>query len=161
MIAMALSCRPKLLICDEPTSTLDVSTQSEILKLIGELKKEVGTSILYITHNLGVIAQICQRVGIMYAGKLVEIADTMTIFDRSLHPYTKGLISAYPRIDIDVDTLPNIPGVVPNLIDPPPGCIFHPRCTLFKKGLCDKEMPKLIEVEKGHFVRCWLMVSER
>lgn len=156
MIAMALSCNPQLLIADEPTTALDVTIQAQILKLMRDLKQEYGSSILLITHNLGVVAEMCERVGVMYAGSMAEIADARTIFKSPKHPYTIGLMKAVPTVTMELERLNSIPGNVPNLITPPTGCRFHPRCE-FAKEFCKIEKPSLIEIEKGHFVACHMV----
>jgi oligopeptide/dipeptide ABC transporter ATP-binding protein len=128
MIAMALSCNPKLLIADEPTTALDVTIQAQILRLMDKLKEEFQASVLLITHDLGVIAQQCENVGVMYAGEIVELGSVEAIFENPLHPYTVGLNKAIPRLDVDLGRLEIIEGMVPNLIEVPSGCRFHPRC---------------------------------
>jgi len=155
MIAMALSCNPDLLIADEPTTALDVTIQAQVLDLMRQLKEEFGSSILFITHDLGVIAEMCDRVAIMYAGNIVEYGDVITIFKNSKHPYTKGLVRSIPRLDERRRRFDTIRGSVPNLIFPPSGCRFHPRCA-FKKESCDKQKPLPYEVEPGHYVSCFL-----
>jgi peptide/nickel transport system ATP-binding protein len=152
VIAMALACSPRLLLADEPTTSLDVTTQAQILDLIKKLKGEFGSSVLYITHNLGVVAEICDRVGVMYAGSLVELTDVKKLFKNPLHPYTKALFAAIPKPG---KKLQSIVGTVPNLITPPTGCRFHPRCPKAMK-VCPKMVPKMKEVKKGHFVACHL-----
>jgi len=152
VIAMALACSPKLLLADEPTTSLDVTTQAQILDLIRKLKAEFGSSVLYITHNLGVVAEMCDRVGVMYAGSLVELTDVKKLFKNPLHPYTKALFAAIPKPGCK---LQSIVGTVPNLINPPTGCRFHPRCPKAMK-ICPKVVPKMKEVRKGHFVACHL-----
>ena len=154
MIAMALACKPQLLIADEPTTALDVTIQAQILKLMKDLQKETGTTILMITHNLGVIAEICDRVGVMYAGTIVEIGTTVDIFKEPLHPYTQGLMSSIPRINHRTARLETIEGSVPNLVKPPSGCRFHPRCP-YAMEICSKRNP-MTEVRPGHFVACHL-----
>ena len=156
MIAMALSCNPALLIADEPTTALDVTIQSQILKLIDDLRKEFNTSVLLITHDLGVIAKTCDNVALMYAGYIVEYTDVYTFFREPLHPYAKGLMKSIPRLDSEIKKLEIIKGLVPNLLDLPPGCPFHPRCD-FCFELCTKKMPELINVVKNHLVRCHLV----
>jgi len=156
MIAMALSCNPALLIADEPTTALDVTIQSQILKLIDDLRKEFNTSVLLITHDLGVIAKTCDNVALMYAGYIVEYTDVYTFFREPLHPYAKGLMKSIPRLDSEIKKLEIIKGLVPNLLDLPPGCPFHPRCD-FCFELCTKKMPELINIEKNHLVRCHLV----
>jgi peptide/nickel transport system ATP-binding protein/oligopeptide transport system ATP-binding protein len=155
MIAMALSCNPQLLIADEPTTALDVTIQAQILKLINELKEKLNTSVLLITHDMGVVAEMCDHVAIMYGGHIVEHSDIYTIFSNPMHPYTKGLSKSIPRMDLDVERLETIKGVVPNLLDLPPGCPFNSRCD-FCMDVCFKEMPELIPVKKGHLVKCHL-----
>ncbi len=155
MIAMALCCNPALLIADEPTTALDVTIQAQILRLINELKDEFGASVLLITHDLGVVAEMCDNVAVMYAGHIVEHTDVDTIFSNPLHPYTKGLNKSIPRLDVDMERLETIKGLVPNLIDLPSGCPFHPRCS-YCSDKCMKEMPELKEVEDNHLVKCHL-----
>ncbi|MBL3592668.1 MAG: ABC transporter ATP-binding protein [Synergistaceae bacterium] len=154
MIAMALACRPALLIADEPTTALDVTVQAQILDLMNDLKKQFGSSVLLITHALGVIAETAQRVVVMYAGRVVEEADVEPLFDEPLHPYTRGLLRSIPRLDCDRSRLDVIPGVVPNPLDFPPGCRFHNRCDcVFDR--CRREEPPLF-LFGGRSVRCWL-----
>ena len=155
MIAIALSCRPQLLIADEPTTALDVTIQAQILKLIQELQDEMDTSVLMITHNLGIVAEVCDRVGVMYAGCLVERASTDSIFKEPLHPYTQGLMNAIPKLDLELSRLETIEGNVPNLINPPSGCRFHTRCPYVMEH-CKKEKPQLIDIAPGHSVACHL-----
>ncbi len=153
MIAMALSCNPKLLIADEPTTALDVTIQAQILELMLQLQKEFGMAIIMITHDLGVIAETCQRVVVMYAGKIAEYTDVRTLFKNPKHPYTWGLMNAIARLDIEQKELYNIPGIVPDPLHFPQGCKFHTRCP-FADDKCKTEEPELLEVEKNHFVRC-------
>ena len=162
MIAMALSCNPRLLIADEPTTALDVTIQAQILELMHELRERIGMSILFITHDLSVIAEMADRVIVMYAGKVVEQADVAPLFQEPLHPYTKGLIGSRPRADQDVEEagtgrarLPFIPGSVPNPLQMPPGCPFHPRCSS-AMPICSLQMPGPRILAPGHEVRCWL-----
>lgn len=160
MIAMALSCEPSLLIADEPTTALDVTIQAQILDLILKMKEDRGTSVILITHDLGVVAEMAQRVLVMYAGKIVEEADVRTLFKRPLHPYTQGLLVSIPYLQTEGGVskktkLQEIPGIVPSLLNLPPGCKFHPRCSL-KIEKCTREEPALKPAEKGHLVRCWL-----
>ncbi len=162
MIAMALACLPELLIADEPTTALDVTIQAQILDLIRELRKNMGTSVILITHDLGVVAEMCERVAVMYAGEIVEQADVQDLFDKPLHPYTLGLIGSIPILGEIKDRLEVIPGSVPNLVNLPPGCRFAPRCQArIKHGLeiCTEAKPDLIEARDNHFVRCWLYQS--
>jgi len=158
MIAMALASEPKMLIADEPTTALDVTTQAQILDLIKELRRVTESSVLFITHDLAVIAEMCDRVGVMYAGNLVEEATTEELFFNARHPYTQGLLQSIPKLPANgtkFQKLQSIPGSVPNLIYPPAGCRFHPRCP-YKMDICEKEKPRLIDVSKGHKVACWL-----
>ncbi len=160
MIAMALSCNPALLIADEPTTALDVTIQAQILKLIDKLKENFDTSILLITHDLGVIAETCDNVALMYAGYIVESTDVHSFFKNPLHPYAQGLLKSIPRLDLKVKKLDIIKGIVPNLLDTPKGCPFNPRCEYcFEK--CTKKLPELIEIEKNHLVRCWLFGDKK
>jgi len=153
MIAMMLACNPDLLIADEPTTALDVTVQAQILDLMKELQQRVGTAIWLITHNLGIIAEMCDRVGVMYAGYIVEIGTTEKIFDNPDHPYTRGLMRAIPKVTDERKRLDIIPGSVPNLIEPPTGCRFHPRCR-YRTNVCIECEPPLKEVEKDHQVAC-------
>jgi peptide/nickel transport system ATP-binding protein len=158
MIAMALSCNPKLLIADEPTTALDVTIQAQILELLNELKAKLGMAVLLITHDMGVIAETAQRVMVMYAGKVVEEAPVKDLFKEPLHPYTQGLLRSIPRIDtaaIHKKRLEAIPGVVPSLLNLPRGCSFEPRCP-HAKPVCKDQDPVLKEVKRGHRVSCWL-----
>ena len=153
MIAMALSCRPDLLLADEPTTNLDVTIQAQIIELISELQREFGTSIIYITHDLGIVAEVAEDVAIMYAGRIVEYADVVTIYKRPRHPYTQALLTSVPRVDMTRRRLTVIPGSVPDLVNLPPGCSFHPRCR-YAKDICKEETPLLVEVDSGHFAAC-------
>jgi peptide/nickel transport system ATP-binding protein len=162
MIAMALACQPKLLIADEPTTALDVTIQAQILKLMNELKKEHGTSILFITHDLGVIAQMADDVAVMYCGQVVEMAPARTIFTKSeySHPYTEGLMISIPRLDTPAnERLDAIPGAVPHPLDLPKGCKFAPRCKYCTER-CKMEEPELTEVVPGQQVRCFYARKE-
>jgi len=157
MIAMALACKPDILIADEPTTALDVTIQAQVLKLMNELKDEQGTSILFITHDLGVINQMADDVIVMYCGEVVEMAESKTIFQsaKSSHPYTEGLLHSIPRLDTPIGArLDAIPGSVPHPLDLPPGCKFAPRCK-YRTEKCEKEHPDLIEVAPNHKVRCF------
>jgi peptide/nickel transport system ATP-binding protein len=158
MIAMALSCQPKLLIADEPTTALDVTIQAQILELMQEMKDRFGMAIMLITHAMGVVAETCQRVTVMYAGKVVEEAPVRELFGSPRHPYTQGLIRSIPRVDRAAkhkERLEAIPGTVPSLLEPPPGCRFAARCR-YATEICTRAMPPLKEVAPGHFVRCVL-----
>lgn len=158
MIAMALSCNPKLLIADEPTTALDVTIQAQILDLMRDLRKELGTAIMMITHDLGVIAELVDKVVVMYTGKIVEAADTHTIFKSPQHPYTIGLLASIPRLDGGGERLQTIPGSVPIPGSFPVGCGFHPRCP-FATELCVAKRPPAFEVGEGHQVACWKIVD--
>lgn len=155
MIAMALACRPKLLIADEPTTAVDVTIQAQILDLLLELQRELHLSVLLITHNLGIVAETCQRVGVMYAGTLAEVAKTKDLFKEPLHPYTRRLLSSLPRPDARGQPLTSIPGSVPSMVDPPPGCRYHPRCEFAMKS-CSVRRPALLEHRPGHEAACLL-----
>ncbi|HOI64818.1 MAG TPA: ABC transporter ATP-binding protein, partial [Mesotoga sp.] len=154
MIAMALSCNPKLLFADEPTTALDVTIQAQILELMKSLQEQYGMALVMITHDLGVIAEMAQRVVVMYAGKVVEYAEVLTLFKKPRHPYTWGLMNAIPKLDEDKEVLYNIPGVVPDPLDFPDGCRFNTRCPL-ATDKCRKEEPPLVEVEENHTSACW------
>lgn len=162
MIAMALSCRPSLLIADEPTTALDVTIQAQILELMKELQKEYGMAIILITHDMGVVAEMSDKVAVMYAGKVVEYGDVKTIFTEPKHPYTYALLESIPRIDVEQERLKSIPGNVPDPLNFPPGCKFHPRCEFFEKGKCDVEEPELEDLDGNHKVRCffWQKLDE-
>jgi len=155
MIAMALLRKPKLLLADEMTTALDVTVQAQILQLLKELRNEIDASVILITHDLAVVAEVCDRVAVMYAGDVVEVADVDEIFKNPLHPYTKGLLASIPRVDTTIDEQTSIGGSVPNLIYPPSGCRFNPRCPkAFAK--CPAKKPTLIEVSPRHLVSCFL-----
>ena len=153
VIAMALACNPSLLIADEPTTALDVTIQAQVLKMIRDLQEEINTSMLLITHDLGVVAETCQKVAIMYAGEIVEQGSAEDIFDRTAHPYTKGLFDSIPSIDKKMDRLTPIEGLMPDPSNLPQGCSFCPRCK-HADGKCEKEKPELREISDGHFCRC-------
>lgn len=159
MIAMALAMRPEILIADEPTTALDVTIQAQILDLIRDLRNQIGTAVILITHDLGVVAEIADWVAVMYAGQVVEQAAVTPLFEEPLHPYTRGLINSIPVLGETKRRLADIDGVVPNLVDLPPGCNFAPRCKArVKHGLtiCEELNPGLDEVIPNHVVRCWL-----
>jgi len=159
LIAIALACKPELIIADEPTTAVDVTTQAKILRLLLKLRDETGTSILIITHNLGVIAEVCDRVCVMYAGQLVEVGSVSDVFKHAFHPYTIGLMGAIHHIG-DEKEPEEIQGNVPILLKPPPGCRFNPRCPRVM-DICSKEKPELIEMHQGHSVSCWLFQEEK
>jgi peptide/nickel transport system ATP-binding protein len=153
VIAIALACNPKLLIADEPTTALDVTIQAQVLDLMNDLKNKFKTAMIMITHDLGVVAQVCDKVAIMYAGEIVENGRIEDIFENTKHPYTKGLFASIPNLDDDVDRLKPIKGVLPDPTDLPSGCKFHTRCHNAKK-ICQEREPKPIEISKGHYVKC-------
>jgi len=159
MIAMALSCNPLLLIADEPTTALDVTIQAQILELMERFKDELRMALLLITHNLGVIAEVSDRVVLVYAGETVEYADVISIFKRPRHPYMMGLLESAPRLDDVGEKLKVIKGVVPTALNLPKGCRFHPRCEKVME-VCRVKPPRILEVEENHGVRCWLYDSE-
>ena len=153
MIAMALASEPKLLVADEPTTALDVTIQAQILDLLSELKQRLGMAILLITHNLGIVGDMADRVAVMYAGQIVELSPAKELLRRPLHPYTKALMASVPKLRGDADRLSAIPGNVPRIGNFPPGCRFAPRCPIAKPECSDK-IPELVEVEAGRWVRC-------
>jgi oligopeptide/dipeptide ABC transporter ATP-binding protein len=162
MIAMALALVPELLIADEPTTALDVTIQAQILDVIRDMRSKLGTSVILITHDLGIIAEMADRVAVMYAGRIVEQSEVNEIFEHPLHPYTQGLIASIPILGRITEKLDVIPGSVPNLVNLPKGCRFAPRCRLREKHnlhICTEIEPDLDEVREGHAVRCWLYVS--
>jgi oligopeptide/dipeptide ABC transporter ATP-binding protein len=154
MIAMALTCQPRLLIADEPTTALDVTIQAQILELLEELKEKMGLAMLYISHNLGAVARVCDRIAVMYAGSLVELCDAASLFDRPLHPYTMGLLNAIPRPEFRDGFLKAIPGNICDLIHPPSGCKFHPRCSQAQE-ICVQQMPVLESKSQDHQAACF------
>ena len=160
MIAMALANRPELLIADEPTTALDVTIQDQILKQLRELKKEYGTSIIFITHDLGVVAELCDRVVVLYGGLVMEEASVFDIFDHPKHPYTLGLLASIPSLEQDRSRrLKPIPGSPPDMTRPPVGCPFAPRCP-YARVICGQELPPVTEISEGHKSRCWLLDAE-
>jgi oligopeptide transport system ATP-binding protein len=160
MIAMALSCQPEVLIADEPTTALDVTIQAQTLELIKELQTSQGTAVILITHSLGVVASVCDRVLVMYAGKIVEQAAVGPLFERPQHPYTLGLLQSIPRWDEDAHgPLKAIVGQPPNMLHPPSGCEFHPRCP-FVLDKCPRESPPLEPAEHGGLKACWAEVGD-
>lgn len=155
MLAMALACRPSLLISDEPTTNLDVTIQAQLLELMKELQRKYETSMLWITHNLGVVAEMCDRVAVMYAGTIVEVGDVRTVLCEPTHPYTRMLKDCVPTATQEKRRLAIIPGTVPNLVTPPTGCRFHPRCPE-AIDICKTKKPEQTETEPGHLVSCWV-----
>ena len=160
VIGIGLSSEPKLLIADEPTTALDATVQDQIMDLLKELKKNRNLTILLITHNMGLVADMCDRVAVMYAGRIVEEASVYELFQNPKHPYTKALLRAVPNPVKRMDELESIPGTVPNLIYPPPGCRFHPRCPEVME-VCKKERPPEVYVAPGHRVACWLYADRK
>lgn len=160
MIAIAMACSPELLIADEPTTALDVTIQAQILELMKNLQATQGTAILLITHDLGVVAEMCDRVVVMYGGKVVEETDVVTLFSNPKHPYTKGLLMSMPTLQTEARRLYSIKGSVPAPGSLQEGCYFAPRCE-FATEECSRRTPMLQEIESGHFIRCWLYTSEK
>jgi peptide/nickel transport system ATP-binding protein len=159
MIAMALACKPRVLLADEPTTALDVTIQAQILSLLDDLKTAHGMAVMFITHNLGVVAQIADRVAVMYAGEVVETADVNALFAAPAHPYTEALLGAMPRVDSDQKSLKAIPGGVPAITSRPPGCAFAPRCKL-REARCEVQRPSLVDIGAEHQVRCLVRVEQ-
>ena len=153
VIAIALACNPKLLLADEPTTALDVTIQAQVMNMINELKNEFGTAMILITHDLGIVAESCDTVAIMYAGEIVEYGSLEDIFDHTAHPYTKGLFQSIPSLDKDVERLQPIPGLMPDPAALPTGCAFHPRCP-YADALCESQAPGTKELTPGHLCRC-------
>ena len=160
MISIALACHPDILIADEPTTALDVTIQAQILKLLSQLREELGMSIIFITHDLGVVAEICDRVSVMYGGMIMETAPVDNLFERPMHPYTHGLMKSMPSIDQDkaLPLIP-IPGSPPDMLNPPQGCPFCLRCE-YARNICARQMPPVFKTSEEHFSRCWLLSSE-
>jgi peptide/nickel transport system ATP-binding protein len=159
MIAMALACNPQLLIADEPGTALDVIVQAQVLKLLKEIRERIGLSMIVITHDLSIVTEICNKTCVMYGGKLVEMGDVYTMFKEPLHPYTQGLIGAFPDLRSQKQKMISIPGLPPDLLNPPPGCRFHPRCP-YAMDICRKQEPPFIEIKKDHHVACHLVYKE-
>ena len=156
IIAMALACDPKFIIADEPTTALDVIVQDEIIDEIVTIQKKLNMIMMYISHDISVIAETCDKVGVMYAGNIIEYADTLTLFDNPLHPYTKALMSSFPSIEGPKKELKPVPGEPPNLLRPPKGCRFYPRCS-YAEEICGKERPEFIESKMDHFLECHMV----
>jgi peptide/nickel transport system ATP-binding protein len=156
MIAMALACNPDVVITDEPGTALDVIVQAQVLQLLKDLKNKLNLAVIMITHDLSLIAETCEKTAIMYAGKVVETGGSVSIFKTPLHPYTQGLISAFPSIIGEKCRMTSIPGSPPDLLDPPRGCRFHPRCK-YAMDICKKEEPKLVNIKEEHYVACHLI----
>jgi oligopeptide/dipeptide ABC transporter ATP-binding protein len=159
MIAMALACNPELLVADEPTTALDVTIQAQILDLLKKLQEDFGSAVIMITHDLGVVADTCDMVAVMYAGKVVEYTDVDSLFEKPKHPYTEGLLNSIPRIDEDREELLAIEGSVPSPTDMPIGCRFAPRCP-YATALCHEKLPDLLSLEEDSQVRCWIYTDE-
>jgi peptide/nickel transport system ATP-binding protein len=155
-IAMALACNPKVLIADEPGTAIDVVVQAQVIKLLRELKEKLNLAMIVISHDLSIIAEICEKVAIMYAGRIVEYGDIGSIYKQPMHPYTTDLIGSFPSIYAEKTKLFAIPGSPPDLLNPPKGCRFHPRCR-YAMEICRKERPTMLEVEKNHYVSCYLV----
>lgn len=153
-VARALSCQPSLLLADEPTTALDVTIQAQILDLLKNLKQRLGMAMILITHDMGVVADVADRITVLYAGRVCESADTRTIFQKPLHPYTRALLEAVPSLALKREKLKVIPGAIPNLIELPAGCRFNPRCEFAKKGVCTIQLPEIEEIEPNHYVAC-------
>jgi peptide/nickel transport system ATP-binding protein len=153
-VARALSCQPNLLLADEPTTALDVTIQAQILDLLKNLKQKLGMAMILITHDMGVVAGVADRITVLYAGRVCESASTRTIFYNPMHPYTRALLEAVPSLALRREKLKVIPGAIPNLIEPPSGCRFHPRCEFAREGVCTLKVPSLEEVEPDHYVAC-------
>ncbi len=154
VIALALSCEPDLIIADEPTTALDVIVQDQVLRRMRKIQNELNMAMIYISHDVGVIAEVSEKVGVMYAGRLVEMGSTQDIFHRPKHPYTMGLMSAFPSIVGEKHELTTLPGEPPDLLNPPPACRYHPRCP-FATDICRTQTPAFEEIEPGHYVACW------
>ncbi|MEX1247296.1 MAG: ABC transporter ATP-binding protein [Anaerolineales bacterium] len=154
IIAMALSCGPILIIADEPTTALDVIVQDSLLREMREFQKKLGMAMIYVSHDVGVIAEVSERVGVMYAGRMAELGTTAAIFHDPIHPYTMALMSSFPSIVGEKTELVSLPGEPPNLLNPPSGCRFHPRCP-FATQICIDQNPDFVEHEPGHFAACW------
>ena len=153
VIAIALACEPKLLLADEPTTALDVTIQAQVLDLISELRKQFHTAMLLITHDLGVVGEVCDKVAVIYAGEIVEYGDKVAVYDHPTHPYTEGLFASLPDLEKTVERLTPIEGMPPNPTDLPAGCMFHPRCPYATKE-CSERRVELSEVAPGHYSRC-------
>jgi oligopeptide/dipeptide ABC transporter ATP-binding protein len=154
-VARALSCQPNLLLADEPTTALDVTIQAQILDLLKNLKQKLGMAMILITHDMGVVAGVADRITVLYAGRVCESASTRTIFYNPMHPYTRALLEAVPSLALRREKLKVIPGAIPNLIEPPSGCRFNPRCEYAKEGVCTLKVPELEELEPDHYVACF------
>lgn len=158
MIAMALACNPELVIADEPTTALDVIVQAQVLRLLGDLRQKLRLSMILISHDLSVVAETCNKVAIMYAGKIVEIGDAVQVYTKPSHPYTQGLMSAFPNLVSEKKELVSIPGQPPDLRSPPSGCRFHPRCP-YVFDRCRKEEPTYTRTGEGNYAACWMLNS--
>ena len=155
MIGLALALNSDLIIADEPTTSLDVIVEAQILELMKELKRDFNLTMILITHNMGIVAELADRIAVMYAGKLMEVAEAVALYDRPLHPYTQGLLKSIPNISLETQELETMPGSPPDLIEPPTGCRFHPRCPHVMEK-CSSIEPPMTEVENGHRAACWL-----
>jgi oligopeptide/dipeptide ABC transporter ATP-binding protein len=157
--ALALSCQPELLICDEPTTSLDLTIQMQYLDLLKGIQQETGVSMIFVTHDFGIVAEMCDRVGVMYAGRIVELADVWKLYDNPVHPYTQALLKSIPTVEAEVERLISIEGQPPPLYDLPPGCSFFPRCPA-RFNECGTAPPPLYEAESGHWARCYLLKKD-
>lgn len=160
VIAIALACNPTLLLADEPTTALDVTIQAQVLELMAELKNELNTSMILITHDLGVVAEVCDKVAIMYAGEIVEIGTLEQVYNNTSHPYTEGLFGSIPDMESTEKRLHPIQGLMPDPSDLPKGCSFAPRCP-YKTDRCDEKNPEPVEIENGHLVKCWHCINKK
>jgi len=158
LIAIAIACKPALLVADEPTTALDVTIQAQIMDLLARLREELRSSLLLITLDLGVVAESCDRVYVMYAGQIVEHGDVFSIFEDPKHPYTQGLLAVNLSADRSVERFSTIEGQVPNLVSPPSGCRFHPRCP-YAMDVCRAEAPPVLDLGQGRWARCWLQAD--
>jgi peptide/nickel transport system ATP-binding protein len=154
VIAMALSCEPRIIIADEPTTALDVIVQDRILKQLRDLQKKLDMGMIYISHDIAVIAEVSDQIGVMYAGRMAELASALNVFEKPMHPYTAALMRAFPSIEGEKQDLKGLPGEPPNLLDPPSGCRFHPRCPN-ARNKCGKQQPPFVELGSNHYVACW------
>jgi oligopeptide/dipeptide ABC transporter ATP-binding protein len=157
--AIGISCQPRLLIADEPTTSLDVTIQAQYLRLLKELQSELGLSLIFITHDFGVVAKLCDRVAVMYAGRIVESAGVRELFNHPAHPYTAALLNSVPRLEGPIERLASIPGQPPALYNLPPGCSFAPRCP-YARDVCRQQYPPEVAVGEGHTARCWMLTDE-